>query len=134
MGGVYNAVSGNGFILRDGREPAAFAEDEEAKDGLNARVSAGLDRGRRHLILAVVDGKQPHYSEGATLPEMAAILRHYGADTAIRLDEGGSATLVAEGPSGQPIDLNCPIHARVPGTERPVANHLGISVPAASTE
>ncbi len=74
----------------------------------------------------VVDGKQPRYSEGATLEELAAILLEHGASDAVRLDEGGSSTLVIRGPSGRPMLLNCPINSRIPDYERPVANHLGI--------
>ena len=94
---------------------------------MRGRLS-GSTRARR-LFLVVVDGKQPNYSEGVTLAEFADLLIGYGVDTAARLDEGGSATLVAEGPGGKPVVLNCPIHTRIPGRERPVANHLGIYVP-----
>ena len=47
---------------------------------------------------------------------------------AIELDGGGSATLVTEGEDGQPEVLSSPIHQRIPGRERPVANHLGVRV------
>lgn len=124
------AVSGNGYVVRDGR-PADFYPDDPgaAAGGLDARAAVGLDRDRRRLVLAVVDGKQPNYSEGVTMGEFAALLLEHGVDTAVRLDEGGSATLVAEGPDGRPQALNCPIHTRIPGRQRPVANHLGVVIP-----
>jgi exopolysaccharide biosynthesis protein len=78
-------------------------------------------------LLFVVDGRQPNYSEGMSLPELAQVMLDYGADTALNLDGGGSSTLVMEGNDGKPHVLNSPIHGRVPpGRERPVANHLGI--------
>lgn len=60
------------------------------------------------------------------MDELADLLLEYGAYSAINMDGGGSVTLVVEGPDGKPEVLNSPIHARIPGLERPVANHLGI--------
>jgi hypothetical protein len=48
--------------------------------------------------------------------------------TAINLDGGGSSTLVIENVQGRPQILNAPIHASIPGVERPVGNHLGVWV------
>ena len=126
---VFAAVSGNGSILRDGRPADHFPDAPDVSNGLDARAAVGLDRNDRIMVLMVIDGKQPDYSEGATQQELADLLRAYGADTAIRLDEGGSATLAAEAPDGRPVLLSTPIHTRIPGRQRPVANHLGIVVP-----
>jgi exopolysaccharide biosynthesis protein len=77
--------------------------------------------------LIVVDGRQPNYSEGVTLPELTQIVIEHGGDAALNLDGGGSSTLVVEGPKGEPAVLNSPVHGRIPpGRERPVANHLGV--------
>jgi exopolysaccharide biosynthesis protein len=54
----------------------------------------------------VVDGRQPNYSEGVSLVELAEILRHHGAYTALNLDGGGSSALVVAGPHGNPQVLN----------------------------
>jgi exopolysaccharide biosynthesis protein len=42
----------------------------------------------------VIDGRQPLYSQVATLAELAEIMLYYGTDTAMNLDGGGSSTLV----------------------------------------
>ncbi len=86
----------------------------------------GLNQDRRTLLLFIVDGRQPNYSEGVTLLELAQIAIEYGADEALNLDGGGSSTLVIEDTAGQPQVLNSPIHASIPGVERPVGNHLGV--------
>ncbi len=79
------------------------------------------------MILLIVDGCQPNYSEGMTLAELGEIAIDYGAYTALNLDGGGSSTLVVEGAPGKALVLNPPIHRRIPpGRQRPVANHLGI--------
>jgi Phosphodiester glycosidase len=92
----------------------------------NPRTAVALDRARARLLLVAVDGRQPRYSEGLTLPELAELLLRRGGHDAMVLDGGGSTTLVAEGPSGAPEVLNCPFHTKIPCRERPVANHLGV--------
>ena len=73
----------------------------------------------------MVDGRQPKYSEGVTLWELAEITLEAGADIALNLDGGGSSTMVMRGDSGTNI-LNAPFHTNIPMRERPVGNHLGI--------
>jgi hypothetical protein len=74
----------------------------------------------------VADGRQPNYSEGVNLPELAQIILDAGGFNALNLDGGGSTALVMQGQDGQPLQLGSAIHTRIPGRERPVANHLGI--------
>ena len=50
-----------------------------------------------HLVFVVVDGRSEGYSEGVTLPELAAIFTGLGAVTAYNLDGGGSSTMVFDG-------------------------------------
>lgn len=92
------------------------------------RAAGGLNAAGDELILALVDGKQPGFSEGMTLPELAELLNSRGAHDAVNLDGGGSVTLVAADSRGKPVVLNSPIHTRIPGRQRPVGNHLGIRV------
>ncbi len=58
------------------------------------------------LFLVVADGRQPKYSTGLTLYELASILIELGATEAINLDGGSSSTFIVDGevfnkPSGQ---------------------------------
>lgn len=123
--GVVTAVGGYGDLLRGGaavapRESASFVED------LHPRTALGIDDGGRTLVLVVVDGRQPGYSEGASLAELAEVLRLLGADDAVNLDGGGTTTMVVEKPAGGFRLVNRPIHGGVPGSERVAASHLGI--------
>jgi len=77
-------------------------------------------------MIIVIDGKQKNYSEGVTLAELSEIVISYGADSALNMDGGGSSTLVMADSARQPILLNSPIHARIQGYERLIANHLGV--------
>lgn len=62
----------------------------------NPRTAVGLDRKGR-LLLLVVDGRQPGYSEGATFTELAEIFIGLNARYAVNLDGGGSSTMVVKG-------------------------------------
>ncbi len=121
IGKIYNAISGNRTLVRNGKVVAAL--DDEL---LNPRTAIALDRASRHLILIAVDGRQPGYSEGVTLVELAQIILHHGGYNAINLDGGGSTTMVIEGAAGRSKVLNSPINNSIPGRQRPVGNHLGI--------
>lgn len=116
-----NAVSGED-LLHDGE----LRLGSRAPGHPEPRTAVALDRGERTLLLLVADGRQPHYSEGLTTTEVAEALRARGAWNAINLDGGGSSALVVESPRGGAEVLSSPIHTRIPGRERPVANHLGI--------
>ena len=118
-GKIYNAISGNLMIVQDGR----VLPDLEGQT--EPRTAIGVDKRGKNLVLVVVDGRQPGYSEGATLEELASILVEHGAYIGMNLDGGGSSTLVMERGS-RPAVLNTPINNGIPGRERPVGNHLGI--------
>ena len=123
-GKIYNALSGDRMLVFKG-EPVVGLSD----DVLDPRTAIGMDKNGRHLILVVVDGRQPFYSDGSTFVELADLLIEYGAYEGMNLDGGGSSTMVIEGEDGKPVILNSPIDNYIPGRERPVANHLGIYIP-----
>lgn len=124
VGEVDSAISGF-MMLRAGVYDAEWGEDAYLQQP-HPRTVVALDQTRRKLILIVVDGRQPNYSDGATLPELADIIREYGGYHALNLDGGGSSTIVMQGTDGQPVQLGSAIHTRIPARERPIANHFGI--------
>jgi hypothetical protein len=122
---IYNAISGNMMLVTNGSVvPIDSTNDYLA--GKHPRTAIALDEASNTLILFLVDGRQPNYSEGVTIPELAAIIVARGGYDALNLDGGGSVTLAIEGQNGLPQVLNSPIHNHIPGRERPVANHLGV--------
>jgi exopolysaccharide biosynthesis protein len=122
-GNLDQALSGDRMLLLKG-EPVEGLDDSDREP----RTAIGLNQNGRWLYIVVVDGRQPFYSEGATLSELADIMKAYGAYQAMNLDGGGSSTMVIEGSDDQPKILNSPIDHYIPRTERPVGNHLGIFV------
>ncbi|MBC7870965.1 MAG: phosphodiester glycosidase family protein [Chitinophagaceae bacterium] len=122
---IFNAISGNLMLIQDGEftEPQGY-DSYLARQ--HPRTAVALDETERTLILIIVDGRQPNYSEGVSIPELAEIVIAYGGYTALNLDGGGSVTLAVKGEDGESDVLNSPIHNQIPGRERPIANHLGV--------
>jgi len=108
-------------------EPAPAATAEPAAAGGGPRTALGIDATGTKLWIVVADGRQPDWSMGLGHDALITLFRKLGANDAISLDGGGSATMAARGPAG-PVLLSRPIHTGMPGRERPVANHLGVFV------
>ena len=120
---IFQAISGDRMLIAQGEIVDGLDNSE-----LDPRTAIGLNKNGRYLILIVVDGRQPFYSDGATFTKLAELLLSQGASVAMSLDGGGSSTLVIEGQNGEPVILNSPIDNYIPMRERPVANHLGIYI------
>jgi hypothetical protein len=119
---VYNAISGQSWLVKD-KQPVPDLNDTRTAP----RTAIGLDGPGTRLIMIVVDGRQPLYSDGVTVQEMAELMIFYGGDNAINLDGGGSSTLVIQDPkTGEYKVMNSPIDNGIPGRERPVGNHFGV--------
>ncbi|MGC4032561.1 MAG: phosphodiester glycosidase family protein [Tepidisphaeraceae bacterium] len=115
------AISGRQWLLRAGA--VALRQD----DLPYPRTAIAMNADHSKLWLVVVDGKQPGYSNGLTLGDLAGYLAKLGASEAIELDGGGSSILVAAGEYG-PTVLSRPCHTKIPGRQRPTGVFLGISV------
>lgn len=124
-GDIYNAITGFGRIVREGAYTPIRMRGSYVFDP-HPRTAVAFDQSGETLLMIVVDGRQPNYSEGVTLAELAAIIIDYGGWEGLNLDGGGSSTLVIAGQESRPDVLNSPIHTRIPGRERPIANHLGV--------
>lgn len=66
QGEIYNAISGNMSIVHNG-QVLAF-EDSPYLQTRHPRTAVGLSKNESTLILIVVDGRQPNYSEGLLYP------------------------------------------------------------------
>ena len=110
-------------LIRNGELVPLIGSDEKASSP-HPRAAIGLDDTGYRLFIVSIDGRQPFYSEGVSLPELAAIVKGLGAFEAVALDGGGSVTLVTE-QQRSPKVLNSPIHTYIPLRERPVGTHLG---------
>jgi hypothetical protein len=129
--GIEDAVAGYGprsgnpgtLLVENGENRGATAQVEPARR--HPRTAAGVSRDGRTLVLLVVDGRQPGWSIGATLPELAQMMLEAGAWNAVNLDGGGSSAFWHREPGAAAGRvLNHPSDGHV----RPVANHLGVRV------
>ena len=119
VAGVNHLPTRGCLLVANGRN-----EGEKASASLRARhprTAAGLTRDRRELILVVVDGRQPGWSVGMTLTELAALMVRLGAHNAINLDGGGSSSFLYRPARGAEVS-NRPSD----GGWRPVANQLAV--------
>jgi len=89
---------------------------------MNPRTALGFDEGGKWLLLAVIDGRQPGYSEGVTLYELAGIMQERGCTQSINLDGGGSSIMLIREPQGDVRTFNRPSG----GEHRPVPVMLGV--------
>lgn len=117
---VREAIAGNTILLKDG---AAVPHQDQVR---HPRTAVGLlDRGGNRLVILVVDGRKPGVAAGMTCDELAAEMLRLGCRQALNLDGGGSSLMAVREPSTGAFRI---LNAPTDGSERPVANVLGISV------
>ncbi len=112
--GAVDALGGNPRLVVDGAVADREVDGSGEFFGRHSRTAVGATADGR-LLLVVVDGRQPGYSRGMTLRELAELLQRLGAHDAINLDGGGSSEMVVNGLSAsRPSD----------GRSRGIANAL----------
>lgn len=80
------------LIMKNGRRVRPPRKQYTPK--VAPRTAMGLSADGRWLYALVVDGRQKGYSEGASMGDLARMLKAAGAADAVNMDGGGSATLV----------------------------------------
>jgi hypothetical protein len=116
---LYNTVTGQYRLLQNGNVRIDLPATSP-----NPLTAIGLTASNK-LLLVTVDGRQPGFSEGITVIELANLMKNtYGATNAIQLDGGGSTTMVANyyNDALTAQVLNVPSD----GSERSVGNNLGV--------
>jgi hypothetical protein len=116
---VVEAVGGFPLLLRNGQDVLAAQTVREAFGmARHPRTAVGWNSDAAVFYFVVVDGRQPPYSDGMTLPELTWLFRRLGATHALNLDGGGSTAMVVRGAVvNRPSDTE---------GERPVGNALSL--------
>lgn len=112
-----HAIGGRLRLLKDGKINQTLVKMHQSEKrhtpgkrasvlNLSHEPRTALGYNADTLFLVVADGRQPKYSTGLTLYELASILIELGATEAINLDGGSSSTFVVNDtlinkPSGQ---------------------------------
>jgi exopolysaccharide biosynthesis protein len=121
VAGTSGGKGKGGLLVADGRNVGTTALPQPQKR--HPRTAAGLTADGQTLLLVVVDGRQPDWSIGMTLPELGELLIELGAGDAVNLDGGGSSSFMYAPPGGAPL-VNRPSDGRW----RPVGASLGVDV------
>lgn len=111
---VTMAIGGSALLVKDGQvqpnsDPAA-----------HPRTAVGT-KADGSVVLLEIDGRQPGFSEGVTLAELAQILKDMGVVNALNLDGGGSSTFIARMPGETQRKL---LNSPSDGGERKTANGI----------
>lgn len=116
---IWTAVSGSDLVLINGLPQLGGCTTSFC--GPNPRTALGLSRDNHYLYMVVIDGRQPGWSDGATLEETGQWLLRLGSWNGLNLDGGGS-TAMARSQSGSAVLLNRPSG----GVQRVDGNHIGV--------
>jgi hypothetical protein len=120
---IWYAISGSHILVRRGRVNESIntcVQQMVYCVDLAPRTSVGISAGN-YMIIILVEGPASEPRDALTLQELAKLHIELGSVEAIAMDGGGSTTLVVDTGNGVEI-LNNPSD----GSEREVANHLGI--------
>lgn len=112
------ALSGAPRILENGQPSAELAERKDSKQR-NPRTAVGIKDNKLYMV--TVDGRQPGYSDGMNLYEMAEFFLGQGVTDAINLDGGGSTTMAVRRQGDAAAKL---VNNPSDGRERYVGNSL----------
>jgi hypothetical protein len=88
---VQEAMGGGSWTVRGGHVDAPSGGMDSQR---HPRTNVGVTSDGR-VVMVVVDGRQPGYSVGVTLPEMGQLMVSLGAVEAFNLDGGGSSVMAA---------------------------------------
>lgn len=97
---MQTAVGGGPVLIQNGQ--IQITNDKEMKfagkaiDDKHPRTAMGYTA-KNKLIILVVQGRFPGIAEGATLKQMAKILKDIGCIEALNLDGGGSSCMLVNG-------------------------------------
>ncbi len=89
---IVEAVGGNQFTLRNGRQAAPSKAAYPPSVQRHPRSGVGVSADGR-VFMVTVDGRQSGYSVGVTLAEMGQLMKSLGARHAFNLDGGGSTVM-----------------------------------------
>lgn len=109
-------------LIQDGQVAISMNESSGFATERAPRTAVGITKNGR-LILVTIDGRQPGYSNGASLRELAQYMISLGVDRAINLDGGGSTAIAAR---LQGLDNAYLVNRPSDGQERRVVNSIQI--------
>nr|WP_309098518.1 phosphodiester glycosidase family protein [Fredinandcohnia onubensis] len=114
------AIGGSPILVESSK--LANLESNAFNNATAPRTAVGI-KADGSVFFLVIDGRQPGYSEGVTIHELAQIMLELGAVEAVNLDGGGSSTLGARQPGDSSLSV---VNTPSDGSERNIANSIFI--------
>lgn len=114
---LLTAVGGRSRLVRNGRLDLEEIGTDPVR---HPRTAVGI-KADGTVILTVVDGRQPGYSQGFDLYKLACYMQKLGAMDALNLDGGGSSTFAIRIPGTDDIRM---VNRTSDGEERECADSL----------
>ncbi len=90
---IETAIGGKQILLRNGEVTDCYVEEAWNTVHYAPRTAIGYKEDGTVYVI-VIDGRQPSYSNGATVCDMAQIFLQFGCTDAINIDGGGSSTFI----------------------------------------
>jgi len=121
---LHDTIAGSDLLVDQGKLVAPTGSKFD--DSHPPRTAVGVTR-EGHLLLMTVDGRQPGFSEGMSLQEVARFLMAHGVVEALNFDGGGSTTMAIADP--HPRIINFPSDHKPDGNAgeaRAVGVNLGV--------
>jgi exopolysaccharide biosynthesis protein len=124
-------IHGGTVLVNEGNIVSSFSHIPEAaspnaggtSSSRNPRTAVGSSKDGKTMFLVTVDGRQAGGSIGATLKELAQIMKDLGAYYAVNLDGGGSTTMVSRTPGTNDLNVE---NSLSDGSMRRINNAIGV--------
>ncbi|MFN4111112.1 MAG: phosphodiester glycosidase family protein, partial [Ignavibacteria bacterium] len=87
-GQIYSMTGGGPTLVINGTIPSGL------QTAVHPRTAVGFNQDSTKIFFVTVDGRQPGFSVGMSLPELANYMLSIGCWNAVNLDGGGSTTMV----------------------------------------
>ncbi|KYH35604.1 hypothetical protein CLTEP_05480 [Clostridium tepidiprofundi DSM 19306] len=127
---IVKAISGYTYLVKDGQ---AMTEEQFKKAGVSkslinakkARTAIGITKDKKIISIVVEGGSATkNISDGATLPELANIMKELGAVVALNFDGGGSSQMNVKSYGTISTEI---VNVPTDGKERKISNGVLIS-------
>ena len=118
---VMDGVTAGPLLIRGGVVQKSLIEDFTVTSGIVAKRNPRTAIGRvknNHLLFVIVEGRSQG-SAGASIAELAALMKSLGCEDAINLDGGGSSEMIIGGKIMNELS---------DGKERPLANAFMVNI------
>ncbi|WP_432354208.1 phosphodiester glycosidase family protein [Sporosarcina sp. A2] len=92
-------------LVKDGKVNVGMDLSSDKARELAPRTAVAIDKTGTKVFMVTVDGRQPGYSKGMNMKQLAEHLVSIGAYQALNLDGGGSTTMAVRKPGDQQVSL-----------------------------